>query len=94
MTSVSITEWKLTRRFGRATCSSTTRLAGDRGSRASAAATARAGALIAAAAFAGLVKHTMATPAGGALVAAGAALMLHDWHDRSLWFQPGPQNQP
>jgi hypothetical protein len=29
-----------------------------------------------------------------ALLAAGAALMAHDWHDRSLWFKPGWQNQP
>jgi hypothetical protein len=29
-----------------------------------------------------------------ALIAAGAALMAHDWQDRSLWFKPGWQNQP
>lgn len=28
-----------------------------------------------------------------ALVATGAVLMAHDWHDRSLWFQRGWQNQ-
>jgi hypothetical protein len=27
------------------------------------------------------------------LFAAGAALMLHDWKDRSLWFQLGPDIQ-
>jgi hypothetical protein len=29
-----------------------------------------------------------------ALVAAGAMLMAHDWHDRALWFQPGHQGEP
>jgi hypothetical protein len=28
------------------------------------------------------------------LLAAGAALMAHDWHDRKIWFKPGWQNQP
>ena len=31
---------------------------------------------------------------GALLAAAGAFLMAHDWHDRSLWFQRGRQNQP
>jgi hypothetical protein len=30
---------------------------------------------------------------GALLLAAGAALMLHDWKDRSLWFQLGPDMQ-
>jgi len=25
------------------------------------------------------------------LTGAGVALMLHDWHDRQVWFQRGPQ---
>lgn len=29
-----------------------------------------------------------------ALVATGSALMVHDWHDRALWFQRGWQAQP
>jgi len=35
-------------------------------------------------------------PRGGRLAAtvatasAGTLLMLHDWHDRSMWFHPGP----
>jgi len=29
-----------------------------------------------------------------ALVATGSALMAHDWHDRSLWFQRGWGSQP
>src|SRR4051794_30389642 len=28
-----------------------------------------------------------------ALAVTGAALMAHDWHDRAVWFQPGPQQQ-
>lgn len=27
-----------------------------------------------------------------ALLAAGSALMAHDWHDRAVWFQPGHQD--
>ncbi|HEU4974983.1 MAG TPA: hypothetical protein VFT50_07810 [Baekduia sp.] len=26
------------------------------------------------------------------LLAAGSALMVHDWHDRGVWFQPGAQD--
>jgi len=29
-----------------------------------------------------------------ALLAAGTMLMADDWHDRSIWFQRGWQNQP
>jgi hypothetical protein len=29
-----------------------------------------------------------------ALVATGSALMAHDWHDRSMWFQRGWGTQP
>lgn len=28
---------------------------------------------------------------GVVLAAAGLVLMAHDWHDRSVWFQAGPQ---
>jgi hypothetical protein len=31
---------------------------------------------------------------GAFLFAAGTVLMLHDWKDRSLWFQRGPDTQP
>jgi hypothetical protein len=34
------------------------------------------------------------TPAATALFAAGTVMMVHDWHDRSIWFQRGWQNQP
>ena len=33
-------------------------------------------------------------PPAVALVAAGSVLMVHDWHDRAIWFQRGWQNQP
>lgn len=36
------------------------------------------------------VHHGMT---GALLFATGAALMLHDWKDRSLWFQLGPDTQ-
>ena len=43
----------------------------------------------------GAVMAAVGTLAGApALLAIGAALMLHDWHDRRMWFQPGWQNQP
>ena len=31
---------------------------------------------------------------GVLLLATGTALILHDWKDRSLWFQLGPDMQP
>ena len=31
---------------------------------------------------------------GVLLLATGAALILHDWKDRSLWFQLGRDTQP
>ena len=46
-----------------------------------------------AAAGAGLAA-LKAPPAAAVLLAAGSALILHDWHDRSLWFERGWQNQP
>jgi hypothetical protein len=27
-------------------------------------------------------------------LAAGSALMIHDWKDRSIWFEPGHGSQP
>jgi hypothetical protein len=32
--------------------------------------------------------------APAALLATGTILMLDDWHDRSIWFKRGWQNQP
>ena len=43
---------------------------------------------------AGLVGLALRARALGALVAAGGALMVHDWNDREIWFQRGWQNQP
>ena len=40
-----------------------------------------------------LLAGAGAAAKSSALIAAGAALMAHDWHDRSLWFKPGWQNQ-
>ncbi len=31
---------------------------------------------------------------GSLLAAVGAALMVHDWKDRTIWFQPGHGTQP
>ena len=48
------------------------------------------GALLATAGAVGLLA--LRAPALGAMVAAGGALMAHDWHDRSLWFAKGWQS--
>jgi hypothetical protein len=48
------------------------------------------GVVLAGAGLAGLAARRL-TPLGGiewALL--GTALMAHDWHDRSIWFQRGP----
>ena len=45
------------------------------------------GAVLAAAGTAGLAA--LKAPALVAVVAAGSALMLHDWHDRRIWFERG-----
>jgi hypothetical protein len=29
-----------------------------------------------------------------ALALTGGALMAHDWHDRTIWFEPGHGSQP
>ncbi len=50
------------------------------------------GALLAAAGT--VVLATAKAPASVALLAAGSALMAHDWKDRSIWFERGWQNQP
>jgi hypothetical protein len=56
-----------------------------------------AGSLVAVVGFLGLASdpdaalrhHSML-----ALATAGAAMMLHDWKDRSMWFERGPGSQP
>ena len=54
-----------------------------------------AGSLAAAFACAGLIAEPSqaAAPAAVAL-AAGGVLMLHDWKDRSIWFERGYGSQP
>ena len=54
-----------------------------------------AGTIAAACACAGLIAEPAhaARPAVLAL-AAGGALMLHDWKDRSIWFERGYGSQP
>jgi hypothetical protein len=47
------------------------------------------GALLAGAGTLGLLA--LRVPALSAMIAAGGALMAHDWHDRSLWFAKGWQ---
>jgi hypothetical protein len=49
------------------------------------------GALVTTLAAGALLATRAHVPHLGALVAAGGALMLHDWHDRRVWFQPGGQ---
>jgi hypothetical protein len=41
-----------------------------------------------------LVLAAVKAPASVALLAAGSVLMVHDWKDRSIWFERGWQNQP
>ena len=49
------------------------------------------GALLTGLGMAGLAAHRL-TPRGGVEWALfGSVLMAHDWHDRSLWFQRGAQ---
>ena len=50
------------------------------------------GAVLAAAGAVGLAA--LRTAPAAALVAAGSVLMVHDWHDRSIWFQRGWGTQP
>ena len=58
------------------------------------------GSLVAALACAGLVTQTSVAGVGlrraQAMVAlaAGSALMIHDWKDRSMWFELGHGSQP
>lgn len=52
------------------------------------------GALVASAALTALAAQVL-TPRGSvALAATGSLLMVHDRHDRSIWFRPGHQHQP
>ena len=48
------------------------------------------GALLTGAGVLGIVA--LRAPALVGIVAAGSVLMVHDWHDRSVWFQRGWQS--
>jgi hypothetical protein len=51
------------------------------------------GAVLATAGLAGFAARRL-TPRGGAEWALlGTMLMAHDWHDRTAWFRPGPQDR-
>lgn len=52
------------------------------------------GALVTALSAAALLTRRAHASGCVALVAAGGLLMVHDWHDRAIWFQPGHQHQP
>jgi hypothetical protein len=52
------------------------------------------GALLAAAGVVGLAAGRLHSGGVATFAVAGAALMAHDWKDRALWFEPGPQSQP
>ena len=49
------------------------------------------GALLATCGALGLVVARLSSPALAGLTAAGGLMMVHDWHDRSLWFARGWQ---
>ncbi len=52
------------------------------------------GALIAAGALAGLAATRLTARRLLGVVAAGGLLMVHDWKDRTVWFQLGRGSQP
>lgn len=58
------------------------------------------GSVVAGAAFFGLIAgpipaaHPPARTGSIVALAAGGALMIHDWKDRSMWFQRGYGSQP
>lgn len=52
-----------------------------------------AGALLTAAALGGLATARFAPRSVFPFAAAGSLLMAHDWKDRAIWFERGPQSQ-
>jgi hypothetical protein len=48
------------------------------------------GTVFAVAAVGGLAAHRLTARATVTLAATGGLLMVHDWKDRSMWFQRGP----
>jgi hypothetical protein len=49
------------------------------------------GLLVAGAGLAGLAARRFTTSGGLQWTLLGTALVAHDWHDRSVWFERGPQ---
>jgi hypothetical protein len=49
------------------------------------------GAAVAAAGVVGLAAHRLAARSALPAALVGTALMAHDWHDRSRWFERGDQ---
>ena len=52
------------------------------------------GALLASCGLVGLAAARVSPPTLAGMLAAGSALMVHDWRDRGLWFARGWQDQP
>ena len=52
------------------------------------------GAVLTGAAAAGLAAARLSPPVTLALAATGSVLMVHDWKDRSMWFERGYGTQP
>ena len=52
------------------------------------------GSLVATVACLGMMAERNPQPPFLALAATGAALMVHDWSDRSIWFELGRGTQP
>ena len=52
------------------------------------------GVVLAGAGCLGLAAAKLRAPGLVALFATGSVLMVHDWKDRSIWFQRGWQAQP
>jgi hypothetical protein len=53
-----------------------------------------AGAVLTASAAFGLTAARWNVARALVIATTGSLLMAHDWHDRSMWFQRGWQNQP
>ena len=52
------------------------------------------GALLTGVAAASLIGARLGVRGVATLALTGSVLMVHDWHDRSLWFERGWQDQP
>lgn len=52
------------------------------------------GALLTTLAAVGVVASAVRPTRAVTLIATGTMLMAHDWKDRPLWFERGPQDQP